>query len=527
MGKFVTSVPWVLPALFGIGYGASFLFSPLRFFVPLLPALLFLFLTKTATSTKRACVGTWGAVFAAALVIFFHLRPDLEAQHYIVENLVGPERAMLFYGGALILWLLVSAWVALPYGLAGYVYFKTKRGDVLDAVSFAALFTLAEITRTKLFFGIGWVDIGYWTFGAYPWLGVIGRIAGVYGLSFLTALLGAILVWWYAEGRRVRREIAIALILIGGAALLGAASASRERARWENASLPALAFQGYVPWKDGAREEFTAGLWIPSNYAELLRHARPEPGAIAVFPEEVLGAIDPEMFFYQWTQEQRGIETIRQRLAADVLLIGQAIVQEGGQMLNATFLFEEGKEPQLYAKQRLFPFVEYAPFGESVYRSLFPSGKEYSSGHSASSALRTAQGTVGIFSCFELLLPEYVREAVSAGAGILLSGGSEIAWEKPVWEQDILVSRFQAVSYKRFLVRAMKEGYSAIVNPLGELLAISDGRSDALLQARVMFVAERTLYSRIGNAGVAFLLLGIFGFTSFVPRKKRPGGAWI
>lgn len=512
------------PLLGGLILGALLTFPSLRPFVFLSPAFLLLFLARGAPNGRDAFFGGWLFFFIFALIGFSHLKFDRAAWEFVAGHLAPSAIPVAIFLGGLA-WVFLSAWVSLPYGLFGVLFWRLKRHTFSDAVVAGAGWVLAEFLRAALFFGLGWVDLGYWLFGIFPALGILGRFGGVLGLSFLTVFLSGVFVFLLFDApRRADRNrtvgvpLLIALSLLLGVSLWGVGASRFERKEWEHAPLPALSFHGYIPWDESeAREEVASGFWLPENYAAALKKIEGEykGSAILIFPEEVLPEIDPETELYQWLEETRALKELRKRLGVDVLLIGQTVRRDGKRM-NTFLIFDGGEEPKTYTKYGLFPFVEYLPRGFSVLEWVLP-GLQFFERGDPPKPMDTPYGKLGIFSCIELLESRLVRNAVRQGAEILLSGGSEIAWEKPVWEQDLLVSRFQAMAYRRFLVRAMKEGYSAIINPLGEVISKSNGKDDAILRANVAFLSEKTPYTKTGDAGVLLLSLAFLFITSRKP----------
>ncbi|MBI1975035.1 MAG: hypothetical protein HYS57_01590 [Parcubacteria group bacterium] len=470
-----------LPLTAGLLYAGVFYVSRLHILVFLPPLLLFVFLRRTERR-EDAIFGSWLFFFVAALLIMRTLNPDPEAWRS-VTNLMNSDYVRWVSPFVVMMWVASAAWVSLPWLLVGGVTRHVRFSPLFTPVAFALLWTFAEFLRAKMFFGFTWAHLGYFLFDAVPPLGIYGRFVGVYGLTFLVTLFAGALGYVVAF-RKIPKYFWLLLVPLFLLALNGWRLIKAERPQWSVAPLKALVFQGELPWGDfGPFEEVTSGFSMPKSYAALFREAKELGGGdIVVLPEEVLPPIDPEKDLYQWQEELKGIEFVRKSLGAKVFIVGQPL-KRGGDLINATLVFEGmEREPKVYAKRRLFPFVEYAPFGERTWGKVFLARpRHFTPGSGAGS---------GVLSCMEVLFPEVVRAEVKAGASILLSGGSEIAWERPVWEHNLLISRFNTMQSKRFLVRAMKEGYSTIVNPLGEVVAKSSGNRSVLLQGNVMRITQ-------------------------------------
>jgi len=503
-----------LPLGAGILLFLIFLFPILRPLVFLPPLLFLVFLNRPTASSREAALGLWFGFFVFVLGVFWHLKLDSLAWRYVAAELLAQRAIFWLLPLFFIFWILASAWVALPYGILGMVFSRLKRNDFGDVFLFASLWVLAEFSRKLLFFGFGWVDLGYWFFDAFPSLGITSRLVGVSGLSFLAVVLaGLFFTFLFDPGKKSSKKLILALsvaFLFLSLFVFGKIVTETEKKEWRQAEISVAVLHGYLPWGGNVpRKETASGLWLAANYAELLDSLKEKNTEIVVLPEEVLEPINTEAELYRWLQEKKGIQEISRNIGAKVFILGQSLVS-GDKLLNSFLIFDAGSEPQIYAKSRLFPFVEYLPRGFSFLRNAFPGTKFFDRGEEAKIP-RTTLGRLGIFSCLELLLPDFVRSRVRDGSQILVSGGSEIAWEKPVWEQDLLISRFQAASNRRYLLRAMKEGYSVIANPLGEIISQSDGKRDTILQSKVSFLSEKTFYTLYGDWPVIFFSFLILG----------------
>lgn len=475
----------------GVFLAGIFYFPWLHHFVFLPPLLLIIFLKKVQHQ-EDAILGSWIFMFVAMLLISRALNPDSESWQFILRAL-NPNGLHWINLMTVLAWLFIAAWLALPFAVLGFLFSKLPQR--LQLAGFAAVWAGAEFLRAKMFFGFTWASLGYFLFDASPSVGIYGRYVGVYGLSILTVLFAGLL-FQSIEAKRILKPLLLFLILNSIFFVGGWWLRVNERSQWAQAKTPALVFQGELPWGSfGPYQKITDGFSLPKSYAGLFhrvknaqkflfsnsRELENNGGVIAVFPEEVLPPVDQERELYQWQEEKRGLEFVRQSLGASLLVIGQP-VKQGETMWNASVVLD-GDAPKIYAKRRLFPFIEYVPFGKHFVDRAFlapPQRFQAGSGYGA-----------GVLSCLEALLPDMVRKEVRAGAPILISGGSEIAWEKPVWEHNLLISRFHAMQNRRFLIRAMKEGYSAIVNPLGEVVIKSPGRGNVVLSGYVTLLSPQ------------------------------------
>lgn len=116
----------------------------------------------------------------------------------------------------------------------------------------------------------------------------------------------------------------------------------------------------------------------------------------------------------------------------------------------------------------------------------------------------------GFIICQEVLFPELLRESVQDGANILISSGNDGVFSNPVVARiNVNASRLRAIETGRFMVRAMKSGISAIINPSGRFVTHSEIGDNKILVNLVGTIEETTLYTRWGNWLIGLCL--VFG----------------
>jgi apolipoprotein N-acyltransferase len=164
-------------------------------------------------------------------------------------------------------------------------------------------------------------------------------------------------------------------------------------------------------------------------------------------------------------------------------------------------LTHEGRLAARYDKQLLVPFAEYFPFGGiELLRRRFARVREFARG-SANAALPTTAGPAGVLVCNEAMLPEVASQRVEAGATWLVSPSND-SWvpNSEFAELQFDIVRLRAVEQRRFVVRASTSGPSAIVDPHGRVLARTDPRTRATVQAEIQPQESRSVYSVVGDS---------------------------
>ena len=175
-----------------------------------------------------------------------------------------------------------------------------------------------------------------------------------------------------------------------------------------------------------------------------------------------------------------------------------------------------------YDKEYLLAFGEYLPLGEtfpSLYEISRNSGRFTPGTKLDPLPVTTATGkhTVAAFICYEDILPSFTNKLVAATDPELLVNITNDAWFGTTAEpwQHMALAQVRAVEHRRFLVRATNSGVSAVVDPVGRVIASTEVRDvqagvdapDTLL-AKVRWLKNGTLYGVVGDApwyGVALL----------------------
>jgi apolipoprotein N-acyltransferase len=163
--------------------------------------------------------------------------------------------------------------------------------------------------------------------------------------------------------------------------------------------------------------------------------------------------------------------------------IGRA-APEGLLFYNAAWLFSATGEPMgRYRKQHLVPFGEYIPLDKTVplLQRLAPTGVSCTAGrdpgvlHVARAAGQVLR--LGPLICFEDTVPGLSRNAVSAGANLLVLMTND-AWFNGSIEpvQHLHQSIFRAVENGVPLVRAANSGVTCVVDAVGRVTRlVGDG----------------------------------------------------
>jgi apolipoprotein N-acyltransferase len=159
-----------------------------------------------------------------------------------------------------------------------------------------------------------------------------------------------------------------------------------------------------------------------------------------------------------------------------------------------------------YDKQYLLTFGEYLPFGETfpVLYKWSPNSGHFTPGTSLEPLELDVGGTkhaVSVLICYEDILPRFTNDAVRHADPELLVNMTNDAWfgdTSEPWEH-LALAQLRAVEHRRYLVRGTNSGVSAVVDPVGRVVAHSGAFREEGISAPIHWMRQRTVYERIGD----------------------------
>ncbi len=430
---------------------------------------------------------------------------------YVVVHVHGHAPPWVGVAATLLLAAVLGAHLGAVGALSAWL---EPRAGVLGVLALPCAWVVLEKLRgTLLLGGFPWAGLGYAAHSDAP-LRELASLGGVYGLSFVLALGGALLA---------RRRLLAAVALLLGAHALGFllhlsaepdAGAPPLRVGIVQASIP----QGEKWDPERASAAFDAHL-------ELSEQAAAGGGVeLIVWPETaipLLLEVEPAA--------RTELAELAERTGASLLVGGIGIQrgarQEDLRFFNSTFAIDPVQGfVDRYDKTKLVPFGEYVPL-----RQVFGFLDALATGLAATdvtpgTAPRTVRGIAPLrgeraaapLICYEAIYPELVRAAVRGGARMLVNLTND-AWygRSSAPEQFLAIAAMRAAEHGVPLVRAANTGISALVDAGGGVLATTP-----LFERRTLVGelppprAGLALYTRLGDWVVwasGVLIFGIAG----------------
>ena len=421
------------------------------------------------------------------------------------------------------------------------------------------LWVAMELARTYLLTGFPWNLLGY----AVQASGVrqIASVSSVYGLSFLAAATSALLAWvWVSSVPRKPRPSAVLALVVWVVLLLLAqarlapppAAVGKELAILVQPNVPLddAELEEWIPWRHPAQlqqliqlsvasvEQFSACYAARSNHPLTTslakqRNLRPEnplvtkegcpeggvaPSGPSAHPPLLIWAENPAPFFltrdpiFRHAMENLARQT-RTFVIANTIIPVDA---QGDTITNSAFTLDpDGREVSRYDKIHLVPFGEYVPWWAlpglvhkitSEVGDIIP-GSSYSVAGSPG-------GGVGIFICYEAIIPQLARKLVANGAGVLVNISND-AWygDSAAAYQHLEMARLRAIENHRYLLRATNNGLTTLIDPYGRVLEEIPRYRRLAMPARFNFETRETFYTAHGDlfawlcvAGAALML---------------------
>lgn len=373
-----------------------------------------------------------------------------------------------------------------------------------------------------------------WPLGGFPF----GRLAfamadapmlplaaygGSIGLSLITALIAACLAEAAWCLRRARAFPAIVSATAAGALLLAPIILPVDT-RTQEGTIRVGAIQGNVA-KD-FENAYGRALEVTGNHTEATRRLLAEPGTgrldMVIWPENAAD-LDPRTH----RATARLVEQAAQEAGAPVLV--GAVAVEGQVRYNDMLIWSPDQGAgEYYRKHRPVPFAEYIPARDLVRRlttQVDRIGIDMAPGHgpyalTVPAAAQDRNVTLAMGICFEVAYDDALRAGVrQGGQAIVIPTNNASFLDSGEAAQQLAQGRVQAVVHGRSVIQVSTVGYTAIINPKGAVLQVTEPYTQDGIAADVGLRSSVTVADRLGpwpglmaeSLAGALVLAGIVG----------------
>ena len=379
-------------------------------------------------------------------------------------------------------------------GVAGLAVPGRSSSPWVRWLALPAAFTLAEAARCT--FPFGGVPLATTAMGqASAPLGQIARVLCAVGVTFAVAVIGiALSAAWE------RRHIVAATALAGVVALwlVAIVAPTGHDIRTINAAV----VQGGGP--QGTRASETDPRDVFDRHVEATSLVT-TPVDLVVWPENVV-AVDSLL---ATTRENAELSALAKDLNT-TLVAGITEVLDSSSFANASIVYlPDGSTGGRYDKVRRVPFGEFVPLRgliESVAGSNTGIPVRDARAGTEPAIVRTPAGDLALAISWEIFFTNRGRDGVLHGGQILLNptNGSSY-WLTQVQTQQVASSQLRAIETGRWVLQAAPTGFSAIVNPSGDVLKRTSISEQVVLQQDVMLRSGDTIATVIGPMPVIWL----------------------
>ncbi len=302
-------------------------------------------------------------------------------------------------------------------------------------------------------------------------------------------------------------------------------------------SLKASIIQGSVDVKTALGEVDGAGLEVYRNLtAEAVRKTAPD---LIIWPESVYG----RTVQYEIRKTSSGENAVfgadfKKIFTQDFPEKINIIMGSTGEVLNSggkvrfNIAYAAGPDKRLLGliqKRRLFPFGEFIPLGEyfpELYR-LIPGAVRLSPGKEPD-PIDVNGAKAGVVICYEDLDTSAALIFSRKGADVLVNITNEMRFGyEMIPLQHLMFSALRAIENRKFFLRAVNTGISAVIDPCGRISGSIGVKERSFMTEEIALMDSRTFYSRHGRffnlSGV--LTLSILILSSFIKQILRRNGA--
>ena len=423
-------------------------------------------------------------------------------------------------------WIALSTLETLFYAALGALSAVVQRHR-LWPLWFAAAWTTAEVARSG------------WPLGGMPWgrlaFGVIDTpvapalpYVGAVGVSFLLALLGALVAAVVLAVRGAQRVRPPGLVLAGLLALLAVPVALPwEPGPDDHHTLTIAVVQGDVPGRgDDILYDFRG---VTQNHVDAtVQLAQDVEDGLVEAPEFVLWpenstATDP----FRDGETNAGIRAASDAVKVPILV--GAIVDGGpNQVLNQGIVWDPGTGAgERYTKRHPVPFGEYVPLRSvfmkyNFFDRLRDVGRDMLTG-SRDEPLEIGSVLVADAICFDVAYDDGINAQMSRGAELLVVQTSNATFIRTDQiDQQFAITRLRAIETGRWTAVSSTNGVTGVIAPDGEVVAEAEPRTQDVLVERVGLIDSVTPATRIGPwSGRVLAVLTVVGLALALVGGRR------
>jgi apolipoprotein N-acyltransferase len=362
------------------------------------------------------------------------------------------------------------------------------RSNIQILLALPILWVAMEWLIGHLFTGFPWLLIGYSQVTS-P-LHVFAPYVGVYGLSYITMLMAAILIALTQPGNRKSYLMTWGLLII-----IVALSTWVKHTTWttpsgnpQKVSIVQAQLEPALKWQPSTLTD------IETTYLDLTKPYW-QSADLIIWPESALPVL-PE-------QIKPWLNDLQQKLKThNTHLITGIITNVNDKYFNSAMLLSPNQKPQFLSKRHLVPFGEYFPmrsvFG-AIYKDFQVPMSDLSAGPYQQPLLHYSTWKIASYICYEIAYTEEVIQTMHDANLLLVISDDSWFGHSIASYQHLGIAQMRALETGRYLIFSNDTGPSAIVKPTGEIAQSIAGDKATVLSGSVTQMTGETPYMHYGN----------------------------
>lgn len=466
----------------------------------------------------------WWPLALVGVALFANITRDQSLrvrQHFALGTVMGIS---WFLPGMAWMWFLTSPGYVIAvllyasmHGVAAAISSRSSRREIVAPL----LHTLVEALRFSF------------PFGGVPLASIaIGQAASP--LANLSRLGGALLITWFVfrvgflvsrqqQRRRPRKLVALVGLVV--ATMLAPHGANNGEV------IRVAAVQGGGP--QGTLASNTNSRDVVERHLAATREiTRDDNIDVVIWPENV---IDVNNFAN--SRELSEITAEAQRLNAQFVV---GITESVGDLYftnTQVVVNTSGVVTDRYDKVRRVPFGEYMPFRSTLKSlgapvNLVPRDAKAGIGRAKldlvglnqpHSNLISGKARLSVVISWEVFFSGRAHEGVQDGAQLIINPTNGSSYTGTILQsQQVAASQLRAIENGRWLVQVSPTGFSAIVDPNGQVQERTGVSEQRVITYDVPLRSGDTIYSRLGDRPIILLLVSISAILLLTERRRKP-----
>jgi apolipoprotein N-acyltransferase len=433
-------------------------------------------------------------------------------------------------------WLMPFAVLGLPAYLALFTAFGFALArliwtrDTSRVIALAAALTISEWLRGHVLTGFPWDAFGYALTEPLP-LAQTASLVGLWGLTFLSVAVfasPAVLIDGRALGRKPWIAPALALALLVAMGVFGGIRLRLQpTATVANVKLRIMQpnLQQDVRFNYAAKAEVMQKYLTLSDRASGPESTGVRDASILIWPESA--------FPFFLTREADAMAQIADLLPKGTVLITGSVrapeLPPGARITrayNSIYVIDhDGSVLSVYDKLHLVPFGEYLPFQDWMERLGFVQLTKVQGGFIPGTRRRTLQipnaPRALPLICYEAIFPGSVAARDDRPGWIVnLTNDGWFGISTGPY-QHLQQARLRAIEEGLPLVRAANTGISAVIDPLGRIVARLGLGIEGVLDSGLPAAISPTVYARTGDVPAGIMIAAALIFVIRPRASKR------